>query len=214
LMGRVSLLDDVCRCARTTQRLSRGMSTPTAGRAGHPAHHAGSRRGHPAPRRVTPGEQTACHTGRAGRWHGAAPGQGMRKGRAAPDLPRRGRTAPGRRECVHRGRATPDRAPRRGAGPRRARPVEAALRTPRPRARAWAARPSQGRHAAAERRTPGPSAEAPRPGGPPSRTHKARWRRREWEKGRERGWAGAVGEDEQGRGGTHPQAAAVLPSAR
>jgi hypothetical protein len=195
-MGNVSLLDDVCRYARTTQRLSRGTSTPTAGRAGHAggtARRVGSRQ--VSRSRATTDEPTA--------------GMGPRRGRGcaavAPHQTGRAGEARVRAQGPHRAGVMGGQATRRagshaeaaqGAGPRRARQAEAAPWTPRPRAHVGAARPSRGRAPGRHARE-GRRAACTRHDG-------------ERESGRkgERGWAGAIGEDEQGRGGlmggTHP----------
>jgi hypothetical protein len=136
-----------------------------------------------------PGHRRIGYTGRPRRARG-------RVSQGTPGWPRRPRAAPDRTPC--RGHAL-RRKPRRGCAGGRA--------TPRQTGRGHTADATVARLRRGRAPEPGP----PRPGGPPSHAHKARWRRREWEKGRERGWAGAVGEVEQGRGGlmggTHPQAA-------
>jgi hypothetical protein len=175
-------------------------------------------RGEP-PRRCRAGQAAAPgrHTGAAlGRRAGAPwPNQGVRGGGGAP------RRASSERTRAHAGKSNP---PTLGAEGHRAARGYAVCRGAAPTHRGAPAR--RRAEATAARRRGGPRARtvcrgtAPVPGrvaGPRAqRGKKARWRRREWDKGR--GWAGAVGEDEQGRGGlvggTHPQAAAALPSAR
>jgi hypothetical protein len=210
-MGRVSLLDDVCCCAGTTQRLSRGMLRRVA-QAAAPGHVAWERR---QPRRGCASDHHASRVGARARQPQAAPGNqhttsghaggtarrdGSRQAsrpRATPDEPtagmgpRRGRgyagAVPGPQRarvagvraqgsCRARPRTTPGPQANRphptrragsrieaahGVGPRRARPAEAAPRTPRSRARAGAARPCRGR--AEWGRLAGPRRRLPRP---------------------------------------------------
>jgi hypothetical protein len=175
------------------------------------------------------GSPRRCRTGPPSRgrtlcWGAMAePGGARRWGRATPGelrpLAALAARAQGHGPCRPSSRArTPESRTRLPPGPRATAPCGAALcaggQRPHTGGRPHADVPGPLLHAAAEGHAPAPGRAA----GPcAQRGKKARWRRRDWEKGREGGWAGVVGEDEQGRGslvgGTHPQAAVALPSA-